>query len=65
MTIVRIDEKYKKRLQEIIEEFESDPDNYTEESAHIDADNIICDLLKDLGYEDIVKIYNKIPKWYS
>jgi len=35
------------------------------ESAHIDADDLLLDLLKDLGYDDVVKEYEKIDKWYA
>lgn len=35
------------------------------ESAHEDADNVLCDLLKDLGYDKVVEEYNKVEKWYA
>ncbi len=35
------------------------------ETAHIQADWIICNLLEDLGYKDIVKEYDAIMKWYA
>lgn len=35
------------------------------EAAHYRADEILCDLLVSLGYDEIVKAYNKITKWYS
>lgn len=35
------------------------------ESAHIQADWIICNLLEDLGYKNIVKEYDAIMKWYA
>lgn len=57
-------EKYKKRLIEIKERLKSDPD-YDEEFAHPDADVVLCDLLKELGFEDVVELYEKIPKWYA
>jgi len=57
-------EKYKKRLIEIKERLKSDPD-YDEEFAHPDADAVLCDLLKELGFEDVVELYEKIPKWYA
>ncbi len=33
--------------------------------AHIDADNVLCELLIELGYENIVKAYKEVHKWYS
>ena len=35
------------------------------ESAHFQADCIICNLLEDLGYKNIVKEYDAIMKWYA
>jgi predicted GNAT family N-acyltransferase len=55
--------------EELSEEFISkmlelaeDPDK---ESAHIEADYHLCQLLVKLGYEDVVKAYEKITKWYA
>lgn len=35
------------------------------EIAHGDADDVLCDLLISLGYEDVVIEYNAIEKWYA
>lgn len=35
------------------------------EIAHSDADDILCDLLSLLGYNEVVEEYNKIGKWYA
>lgn len=35
------------------------------EIAHCNADDVICELLKTLGYEDVVKEYDEIDKWYA
>lgn len=35
------------------------------ESAHTDADDILCELLCSLGYEDVAKEYGKVGKWYA
>lgn len=34
------------------------------EKAHINADDILCEILTKLEYSDIVDIYNMIPKYY-
>lgn len=47
-----------KRLEEVI----NDDDT---ESAHGNADDILCELLEKLGYKDVVETYNKVSKWYS
>ena len=35
------------------------------EAAHVKADQILLDILLDLGYDDIVQEYEKIDKWYA
>ena len=35
------------------------------EEAHADADGVLCQLLSELGYEDVVKAYHDISKWYA
>ena len=35
------------------------------EEAHVEADNILCDLLESLGFNRMVEEYWKVPKWYA
>lgn len=35
------------------------------EINHIEADYLICEFLKHLGYEDVVSEFEKIDKWYA
>ena len=35
------------------------------EMAHGFADDVLCDLLLTLGYDDAVKEYHKIEKWFA
>jgi len=35
------------------------------ETGHGEADNILCELLCFLGYEEVVKEYDEIEKWYA
>lgn len=35
------------------------------EEGHFRADNILCDLLNQLGYDDVVKEYHKVKKWFA
>lgn len=35
------------------------------EIAHCNADDVICGLLKALGYEGVVKECDGIDKWYA
>ena len=34
------------------------------EVAHIDADQVLCDLLSELGYADVVSEYVEVDKYY-
>lgn len=38
---------------------------YDEEAAHIDADDLLCEVLVDLGYAEGVKVFNDAHKWYA
>jgi len=35
------------------------------EMAHSKADNVLCDLLTALGYQDVVREYRKVDKWFA
>lgn len=38
----------------------------TPEGGHKDADRVLCDLLRALGYEDVVAAWEAIePKWHA
>lgn len=47
-------------MKEAVKLSESD-----EEVAHIDADNILCNLLINLGYKELISEYRKVRKWFS
>lgn len=34
------------------------------EDAHYTADEILCELLNSLGYQDVTEAYDYIHKWY-
>jgi len=38
---------------------------YDTEEAHLDADGLMCDLLKELGFNEMVKIFEDTAKWYA
>jgi hypothetical protein len=35
------------------------------EANHCEADDILCDLLNDLGYTELVNEFKKLEKWYA
>lgn len=41
-----------------------DPKGDTE-GQHSFADRILCELLQDLGYSDVVREWAAVPKWYA
>lgn len=51
-------EKAKEKLTEELR-------NNDTESAHVNADEILLELLLQLGFEDVVDLYNQIDKWYA
>lgn len=40
-------------------------ENGDTEAAHGDADQVLCDLLTSLGYEDVVSAWRAVNKWYA
>ena len=55
-----IKEKYLSKLIEIQNKYDDDT-----ECRHGYEDDLLCELLKELGYEEIVNQYNKTGKWYA
>lgn len=35
------------------------------EGAHANADDILCDTLRELGFGELVDVYEKVEKWYA
>lgn len=50
------------RIVNKLKELQSNPDK---EAAHNQADKILCDLLNSLGYDDVVKEFENLEKWYA
>ncbi len=48
-------------IQKLIEQQK----NRDTEEAHVEADDVLCYLLKSLGYTEVVTEYEKVKKWYS
>jgi hypothetical protein len=38
---------------------------YDAEDQHSNADDVLCELLKSIGYDDVVKAWQDVPKWYA
>lgn len=40
-------------------------DNRDIESGHIEADGILCALLRHLGHDDVSSAFERLEKWYA
>ena len=66
MVETSLTEKLKKRKEiHYIEKLKLCQKNIDTEYAHMEADLIICDLLIELGFKDVVDEYDKVGKWYA
>lgn len=39
--------------------------NRDEAKTHPEADELLCELLEDLGYNEAVAVFRDAPKWYE
>ena len=59
-----MNKELKQKYTEMMENIEK-YDDFDKESAHIEGDAILCILLRELGYEEVVEAWERIPKWYA
>ena len=52
-------------IKEAIEKMKECVNNDDTEVAHINADAVLCDVLTQLGYKELVDLYEKVKKWYA
>lgn len=55
----------KKLLDKYVELMKAQTQSYDTEVAHSKADGLLCELLKELGYEKVVELYGDVSKWYA
>lgn len=58
-----MDEKLNEKYLNMMKQWEFN--DYDKEESHVEADYILCELLEELGYTQLVKMYNNVPKWYA
>lgn len=51
--------------EEALAELAKCQQNDDTEMAHLYADDVLCTLLDELGYGDVVAEYQKVPKWFA
>jgi hypothetical protein len=49
----------------LVKEMERIADGNDIERQHIEADDLLCELLGALGYGAVVNAYKKVPRWYA
>ena len=54
-----------KEAQNAIDMLKQEQQNKDTEVAHINADAILCTLLEELGYAEVVAEYHKVSKHYT
>ena len=53
-------DKYLTRIIEIATEY-----GWDEDVAHKKMDDLLCELLTELGFDEIVKVFEAQSKWYA
>ena len=56
-------EKYQEYVNEMKKAIEES--KFDEEFGHVIADGILCDFLKELGYNELVMLFDMVDKWYA
>lgn len=51
--------------EEAIERLKFEQQVADRESAHENADDVLCQLLISLGHQDVVTEFQKVRKWYA
>lgn len=51
--------------EKVLEALKAAQVNDDTEAAHSDADDVLCDLLISLGYQDVVDEWRAVHKWYA
>ena len=51
-------EEFKNKMQAIADKRDA-------EEGHIEADDLMCELLRDLGYDEGVEIFEIMNRWYA
>lgn len=51
--------------EDAIKKLKMEQSNGDTEMAHSNADDVLCELLRSLGYSDVVDEYEKVDKWFA
>ena len=53
------------RIKDYTEKMREIATNPDCEAAHFNADELLCELLEELGYGEVVEVYHEVCKWYA
>ena len=56
-------EEFKNEMQKISNQLGKN--HCDEEITHAEADDLMCNLLRELGYGEGVDVFEDMPKWYA
>jgi hypothetical protein len=51
--------------EDAIKKLEKLTENSDYEVAHIEADDVLCTVLRTMGYNTLVDTYDRVGKWYA
>lgn len=51
---------YTERMRELADNNDDDI-----EMRHVEMDNLMCEILKEMGFNELVDIFNETEKWYA
>jgi hypothetical protein len=51
--------------ESVIARLKKEQTNWDTENAHCEADDLLCELLNEIGLQEVVEEYIKIGKWYA
>lgn len=57
--------KNQERLKIAVEKLKIWQGSGDKEVNHWEADKVLCDLLTELGFEEVVEEWDKVGKWYA
>ena len=58
-------EEFKKKMKELQIKEDTRGTYFDREQMHIAMDELMCEVLRDLGYSEGVEIFENTGKWYA
>lgn len=58
-------EEFAKEMKNLQEKLNTEDLYFEKEQVHKEMDNLMCELLIELGYEKGINIFKDTPKWYA